>query len=89
MRAMIVGLFLAGAFVAGLLVAEARPAAADGHGPPKQSQWQYQCFQAETVAQVTERANKMGQQGWEMVTSAGKKSETLWCFKRPLWKPTN
>jgi hypothetical protein len=54
--------------------------------PPKKSQWQYQCFQAEGVTQVTERSNKMGEQGWEMVTSAGTKAETLWCFKRPLWK---
>jgi len=30
----------------------------------------------------------MGEQGWELVTSAGTKGSTLWCFKRPLWKPT-
>ena len=53
MRAIIVAMFLVGAFVAGLLIAEANPAAADG--PPKKAQWQYQCFEADGVAQVTER----------------------------------
>ena len=86
MRAIIVALFLVGAFVASTFISEANPAAADG--PPKQRQWQYQCFEASGVAQVTERSNKMGQQGWELVTSAGTKGSTLWCFKRPLWKPT-
>ena len=86
MRAIIVAVILVVAFVAGAFISEANPAAADD--PPKQAQWQYQCFEAEGVAQVTERANKMGEQGWELVTSAGKKNQTLWCFKRPLWKPT-
>ncbi len=47
---------------------------------------QYQCFEASGVAQVTARSNKMGEQGWELVTSAGSATSTLWCFKRPLWK---
>jgi hypothetical protein len=89
MKAMILAVFLIGAFAAGLFVMRIDAVSADGHERERQNQWQYQCFEAEQVAQVTERANKMGQQGWEMVTSAGKKSETLWCFKRPLWKPTN
>ena len=84
MRTLIFTAFLAGAFAAGLLVSKAGSVSADD--PPRKSQWQYQCFQAEGVAQVTERSNKMGQQGWELVTSAGTKGETLWCFKRPLWK---
>ena len=86
MRAIIVVMFLVGAFVAGTFIAEANPVAADG--PAKKSQWQYQCFQATGVLEVTERSNKMGQQGWELVTSAGTGGSTLWCFKRPLWKPT-
>lgn len=85
MRVVIVGFFVLAMVAAGLVLAEAGEVAADS--PPKKSQWQYQCFQAEGVAQVTERANKMGQQGWELVTSAGTKGNTLWCFKRPLWKP--
>ena len=89
MKAMFIAALLGGAFITGLVVADARPVAADGHDVPKKAQWQYQCFEADGVAQVTERANKMGQQGWELVTSAGRKSSTLWCFKRPLWKPTN
>ena len=86
MRAIIVAVFLVAAFVAGAFISEANPVAAEG--PPKKSQWQYQCFEATGVADVTDRSNKMGQQGWELVTSAGTKGSTLWCFKRPLWKPS-
>lgn len=86
MRAIIVAVFLVGAFVVGTFISEANPVAAEP--PPPKSQWQYQCFEASGVADVTERSNKMGQQGWELVTSAGTKGSTLWCFKRPLWKPT-
>ena len=83
MRAIIVVVFVVGAFVAGLFAAQIGPAAAD---TPKKNQWQYQCFEASGVTQVTERSNKMGQRGWELVTSAGSGNSTLWCFKRPLWK---
>jgi len=83
MRAIIVVGFVIGAFFAGLFATEVGPAAAD---QPTKSQWQYQCFEASGVAQVTERSNKMGRQGWELVTSAGSANSTLWCFKRPLWK---
>lgn len=89
MRAIVLAALLVGAFAAGLFVTQARTASADRHEVPKKSQWQYQCFEAEGVARVIELSNKMGQDGWEMVTSAGKKSATIWCFKRPLWKPTN
>jgi hypothetical protein len=85
MKAFFAALCLVGAFVAGLLVAETNPVAADS--PPKRDQWQYQCFEASDVAQVTEMSNKMGEQGWELVSSAGTKSSAVWCFKRPLWKP--
>jgi hypothetical protein len=87
MKAIIIVVCLVGALVAGAFIAGVHPVAADA--PPKKAQWQYQCFEADGVAQVTERANKMGEQGWELVTSAGSvKAATLWCFKRPLWKPT-
>lgn len=85
MRVIIITVFVLGAFIGGLALAGTGAVSADS--PPKKSQWQYQCFQAEGVTQVTDRSNKMGQQGWELVTSAGTKAETLWCFKRPLWKP--
>ncbi len=86
MKAMIIAVFLVGAFVAGAFITDANPVSAEQ--PPKKSQWQYQCFEATDVAQVTEQSNKMGEQGWELVTSAGSvKGSTLWCFKRPLWKP--
>ena len=88
MKAMFIAALIAGAFIAGLIVTDARTVSADHHDAPKKSQWQYQCFEADDVAKVTAQANKMGEQGWELVTSAGRKSSTLWCFKRPLWKPT-
>ncbi|MCZ6807432.1 MAG: hypothetical protein O7F08_10800 [Deltaproteobacteria bacterium] len=83
MRAIIVVVFVVGAFVAGVFATQIGPVAAD---TPKRNQWQYQCFEASGVTQVTERSNKMGQQSWELVTSAGSANSTLWCFKRPLWK---
>lgn len=85
MRAIIIALFVVGAFITGAFVTQTTPVSADD--PPKKSQWQYQCFEATGVAKVTELSNKMGEQGWEMVTSAGTRGQTLWCFKRPLWKP--
>ncbi len=87
-KTVLVGLSLAGALAAALWIAPSVPVSADTHGAPKRAQWQYQCFEASGVAQVTEMSNKMGEQGWEMVSSAGMKSATIWCFKRPLWKPT-
>ncbi len=84
MRAIIMVVFVIGAFVAGSLATHINPVAAEA--PLKRNQWQYQCFEASGVAQVTERANKMGEKGWELVTSAGGAKATLWCFKRPLWK---
>ena len=85
MRAMIVAGLVTGGFVAALFASRVSPVAAEGTGTER-STWQYQCFEASGVAQVTERANRMGQQGWELVTSAGSAKATLWCFKRPLWK---
>jgi len=82
MRGIIVMAFVIGAFFAGLFATQVGLAAA----AQAKNQWQYQCFEASGVAQVTERSNKMGQQGWELVTSAGSANSTLWCFKRPLWK---
>lgn len=84
MKKWIVVLAVTGAFLAWVFVTSVDPASADSN-PAKKNQWQYQCFTASGVTQVTERANKMGEQGWELVTSAGG-AETLWCFKRPLWK---
>lgn len=89
MRAFFVALFLVGAFAAGLFVSRTSPVAADAHDAPKKAQWQYQCFESAAVAQITETSNRMGEQGWELVSGAGTKSSTIWCFKRPLWKPKN
>ena len=78
-------LLLAGTFLGGALLSQSL--VPDAEAQKKHDQWQYQCLIAQNVAQVTDRANKLGMQGWEMVASAGHKSgETQWCFKRPLWK---
>ena len=78
-------LWLGGAFIAGALLSQSL--LPDAEAQKKHDQWQYQCLMAENVAQVTARANKLGAQGWKMVTSAGHKSgETQWCFTRPMWK---
>ena len=73
--------------VAMLTLAFAELGAVSADSSAKGGQWQYQCLEAKGVTQVTERANTMGEEGWELVTAAGMKGETLWCFKRPLWKP--
>lgn len=69
--------FLAGALCYQVILPNAK---ADAHA---RRHWQYQCFEASGVAQVTERANKLGTEGWELVASAGSKRGTVWCFKRP------
>ena len=85
MRTILVTVFLLGAFFAGVLVGEGEPAAADSDLSNRK--WQYQCFAASKVADVTARANAMGRQGWSMVASAGTaRGQALWCFQRPLWK---
>lgn len=85
MRFVIITFFAVCAAVSTLVLGELESVSADSTA--KDAQWQYQCFEAKGVTQVTERANTMGEQGWELVTAAGMKGETLWCFKRPLWKP--
>ena len=53
----------------------------------KRNQVQYQCFENDDVADVTVQANKLGADGWEMVTGAAAAGKsTIWCFKRPAWK---
>ncbi len=83
MKAIVAIGFMTVAFAVGALVAQVDFANADSS---PRTEWQYQCFVASDVANVTKRANGMGEQGWELVTSAGTKDSTLWCFKRPLWK---
>ena len=78
--------WIAGAFIAGALLSHSIVPDAEAQ-QRKRNQFQYQCLMASNVAQVTERANKLGEQGWRMVASAGHKSgETQWCFMRPTWK---
>ena len=85
MRVILVMMFLLGAFFAGVFVGEGKPVSAEADLSKRQ--WQYQCFVASKVTDVTLRANAMGKQGWSMVTSAGTTTgQTLWCFQRPLWK---
>lgn len=57
--------------------------------PPAQ-RWEYDCREARE--QLTDLANQLGQQGWEMVAATSgpwggglsTHQTTVWCFKRPL-----
>lgn len=47
--------------------------------------WAYQCTEGYNARTIVERANTLGQQGWEMVAGLGSaRVAGLWCFKRPL-----
>jgi hypothetical protein len=52
------------------------------------TRWQYQC--TTPGASITELANKLGAEGWELVTVRGRNGtitsrgdEDIYCFKRP------
>ncbi len=82
MRLVIIAFFVLGAFLAGLMTGGTGDVTADTRS--EKNQWQHQCFKASGVEKVNELANKMGREGWELVTGAG--PGPVWCFKRPLWK---
>jgi hypothetical protein len=63
------------------------PPARAGTSPAR---WEYEC--AEVTDDVTTAVNRLGAEGWELVTAAGlgwaldykREEKMVWCFKRPL-----
>lgn len=56
------------------------------HGPagPPVRAWAYVCTEGYNAETITQRANDLGAQGWEMVAAANARhAPGLWCFKRP------
>jgi hypothetical protein len=48
--------------------------------------WEYFCFDEYAAGPVTEKANRAGLQGWEMVAAGSRTASDdilTWCFKRP------
>jgi hypothetical protein len=76
--------FVIGCVTGGVASQLAVPPVRAGTNPAR---WEYHCFKG--IDGLTEAANQMGAQGWEMVAAAGANAnavapEFMWCFKRPL-----
>jgi len=81
-KSFIVGLSVAGAFMLGCVSASmVVPPARAGTSPQR---WEYHCFDEWGADDVTEEANKVGKQGWEMAGGNSLNTAVTWCFKRPL-----
>lgn len=86
-RSFILGVSFSGVFMLGCMVSRVMPEqtiptakATAGH-----QTWQYMCLNDPSA--VTEAANKLGRQGWEMITGGGAGDmphrKFVYCFKRP------
>lgn len=42
----------------------------------------YLCFDAQTAAEVTRKANEAGAKGWKMVASGPGARSGIWCFEQ-------
>ncbi len=89
----LLGLSLALAYILGCAtsrMAEPSNANAQYAAPPPPAgaavqRWSYQCTDGYNAETINERANTLGQQGWEMVAGLGStRVQGLWCFKRPM-----
>lgn len=75
------------AFVIGCL---AGPSLADRVVPASSAdqedgqRWDYTCVQVWGAAEVTNTAQSLGREGWEMTGANATPSRAIWCFKRPL-----
>ncbi len=82
MRNFLLGLSIAGAFIAGSLFSGGSPQSADAQQGVQR--WEYHCTEGYNASTIMERANAAGASGWEMVSAVGStRVAGLWCFKRP------
>lgn len=80
----ILGLSLSAAYILGCATAQVVPGATAQPAAGGQ-RWSYQCTDGYNADTITERANALGSQGWEMVGGLGsERVPGLWCFKRPM-----
>ena len=74
--------FLIGCAVGGVSSQFVAPPVRAGTNPPR---WEYYCI--EGLEKVIERSDKLGAEGWEMVTATAVPGSAsfyyMWCFKRP------
>ena len=83
MRSIALGtVFLIGCAVGGISSQFVAPPARAGTNPQR---WEYYCI--ENLENIHERSDKLGAEGWEMVTATAVPGAAtfyyMWCFKRP------
>lgn len=84
MSGLILGLSLSAAYILGCATSQVVPGATAQPPPPGVQTWAYECTDGYNAGTITERANALGAQGWEMVAAVGsERVRGLWCFKRP------
>jgi hypothetical protein len=51
------------------------------------TRWSYRCFKSDSTPTIQEKAEELGNSGWELAASAlsggADMSSPIWCFKRP------
>ncbi len=80
-----IGVFLIGCATGGAASHYVATAAADPM-PEGANKWAYLCFKDDSPHRIQEQANNLGNQGWELASSAlsggADMSSPIWCFKR-------
>lgn len=52
--------------------------------PPVPAKRAYVCVEGRTANEVMEKANAMGENGWQLVAAAQGRSASIWCFEQFL-----
>jgi hypothetical protein len=85
MRGFLFGASLSIAFIVGCVARPFVVPAANAQQGAIAQKWEYFCFVEHGAEDVTEKANKAGRAGWELVAVASNASaKGNWCFKRAL-----
>lgn len=77
-----VGIFLIGCVTGGAAAQYVETASAQEEPRANAVAWEYSCFGHDKVNPIQERANLLGDKGWELAASGGGDSNPIWCFKR-------